>query len=651
MADPAQEPADDAASPEDDAAFDEGGVIGQYRLVERLGEGGFGVVYLAEQHVPMQRLVALKLLKLGLDTSQVVARFEVERQALALLDHPGIARFYDAGTTPTGRPYFVMEYVRGTRIERHADRRRLSIEERLHLFLQVCEAIEYAHQKGIIHRDLKPSNVLVSELDGRPAPKIIDFGIAKAVHQRLTDKTLYTERGQLIGTPGYMSPEQAALTGLDLDTRTDVYSLGVLLYELLAGSPPFDPSAFASGGAAEVQRVIREVDPPRPSTRIRDAAAVDEIARQRQSDPRALARVLRGELDWIVMKALEKDRTRRYGSVADLAADITRHLNDQPVSAGPPSRWYLVKKFVRRNRTLVAAAALIALALLLSVAGTGIALIRERQAVRQATAAAHKAREVSGFLHAMLSRLDPYASTGRDVLVHEVLDDAAARIGSFASQPDVEAALALTLGTSYRVLGDLPKARAQLRRALELREALQPRGVESADVMLELALLERDSGELDAAQRTATEALEIMRGGYGPEGERVALALDTLGEILFAARKLPEAEARFREALAIAGSPANAERNLEASILLDLALVQEALGRPLDAQATAESARARARGPRGQSLVAKINELLARLPQRPHRDSRQRRRRSAISRSKPSSVGRYHCFSRRSSGR
>jgi serine/threonine protein kinase len=617
MADPAQESADDAASPEDDVAFDEGGVIAQYRLVERLGEGGFGVVYLAEQHVPMQRLVALKLLKLGLDTSQVVARFEVERQALALLDHPGIARFYDAGTTPSGRPYFVMEYVRGTRIERHADRRRLSIKERLHLFLQVCEAIEYAHQKGIIHRDLKPSNVLVSELDGRPAPKIIDFGIAKAVHQRLTDKTLYTERGQLIGTPGYMSPEQAALTGLDLDTRTDVYSLGVLLYELLAGSPPFDPSAFASGGAAEVQRVIREVDPPRPSTRIRDGAAADEISRQRQTEPRALARVLRGELDWIVMKALEKDRTRRYGSVADLAADVTRHLNDQPVSAGPPSRWYLVKKFVRRNRTLVAAAALIALALLLSVAGTAIALVRERQAVRQATAAAHKAREVSGFLHTMLSRLDPYASTGRDVLVHEVLDDAAARIGSFASQPDVEAALALTLGTSYRVLGDLPKARSQLRRALELREALQPRGVESADVMLELALLERDSGELDAAQRTASEALEIIRATYGPEGERVALALDTLGEILFSAGKLPEAEARFREALPIAASSTNAERNLEASILLDLALAQEALGHPLDAQATAERARVRARGPRGQSLTARINELLARLPQRP----------------------------------
>ncbi len=344
-----------------------GDQIGPYKLLSRLGEGGMGVVYLAEQTNPVRRRVALKLIKLGMDTKEVIARFESERQALAMMNHPHVARVYDAGATDSGRPYFAMEYVAGVPITEYCDTHRLGIQQRLHLFTQVCEAVQHAHQKGIVHRDIKPSNVQVSIEGDQPIPKVIDFGVAKATSQRLTERTLFTEQGQLIGTPEYMSPEQAEMTGLNVDTRTDIYSLGVLLFELLTGAMPFDPTMLRQAAFGEIQRIIREEEPSKPSTRLSslgDESATN--AQKRRADPRSLIRDLRGDLDWITMKAIEKDRTRRYATASEFAADVERHLNDLPVLAGPPTVAYRLAKFARRHRAAVTAIAGVAAVLVVA---------------------------------------------------------------------------------------------------------------------------------------------------------------------------------------------------------------------------------------------------------------------------------------------
>lgn len=351
--------------------------IGPYQILDELGEGGMGIVYLAEQEKPLHRRVALKVIKLGMDTKHVIARFETEREALALMNHPNVARVFDAGATDDGRPYFAMEHVPGIRITEYCDLHCLSTDERLHLFIDICNAIQHAHQKGIIHRDMKPSNVLVTVQDDKPVVKIIDFGVAKAVQQCLSEHTLFTEQGQLIGTPGYISPEQAEMTALDIDTRTDIYSLGVLLYELLVGARPFDDKVLRQAGLADIQRIIREVDPPKPSTRLSSLGADSTVvAHKRHTEPRTLARELRGDLDWIVMKCLEKDRTRRYATANGLALEIRRHLNHEPVLAGPPKVSYRVSKFVRRNRTGVVVAAV----LLAAVTAAGYFYWTARQA-------------------------------------------------------------------------------------------------------------------------------------------------------------------------------------------------------------------------------------------------------------------------------
>ncbi len=355
-------------------------IAGRYKLLEEIGEGGMGTVWAAEQTAPVRRKVALKLIKAGMDSRAVLARFEAERQALALMDHPNIAKVLDGGLTDSGRPFFVMEYVKGVPITEYCDATRLSVEERLNLFIQVCSALQHAHQKGIIHRDLKPSNILVAPYDDKPVPKVIDFGLAKAMHHSLTEKTLYTAHETVLGTPLYMSPEQAQLNNLDVDTRSDIYSLGVLLYELLTGTTPIERQRFKEAAWDEVRRMIREEEPPRPSTRLSSTDTLPSLATFRHTEPAKLKKLVRGELDWIVMKALEKDRTRRYETANGLARDIQRYLDDEVVEARPPSTGYRIGKFVRRHRAQAIAAGLVMSALLAGIAGTTWGLVREARA-------------------------------------------------------------------------------------------------------------------------------------------------------------------------------------------------------------------------------------------------------------------------------
>jgi len=389
-----------------------GQTLGRYKLLERVGEGGCGVVYVAEQTEPVRRRVALKVIKLGMDTKQVVARFEAERQALAMMDHPNIAKVLDAGTTDVGRPYFVMELVRGIKITDYCDQANLTTKERLDLFIKVCQAIQHAHQKGIIHRDIKPSNILVTLHDGVPVPKVIDFGIAKATEGRLTDNTVYTQLHQFIGTPAYMSPEQAEMSGLDIDTRSDIYSLGVLLYELLAGSTPFDAKELMSLGIDAMRKTIREKEPQRPSTRLATLGAdqLTTTAKRRSADTSKLLHQLKGDLDWIVMKCLEKDRQRRYDTANGLAADLKRHLNNEPVVARPPSTAYRLQKMVRRNKVATVGVASVALALVLGLGLATAALVRERAARQREQVAQQRERTqsvradtVTTFIDALLS--------------------------------------------------------------------------------------------------------------------------------------------------------------------------------------------------------------------------------------------------------
>jgi len=366
-----------------------GDTIGRYKLREKLGEGGCGAVYVAEQTEPVRRRVALKIIKLGMDTRSVIARFEAERQALALMDHPNIAKVLDAGATEAGRPYFVMELVRGIRITDYCDQNHLGTSARLQLFIQVCHAIQHAHQKGVIHRDIKPSNILVTLHDGVPVPKVIDFGIAKATEGRLSDLTVYTELHQFIGTPAYMSPEQAEMSGLDIDTRCDIYSLGVLLYELLTGRTPFDPQELVQSGLDQMRRTIREQEPLRPSTRLSTMLDADltSVAKRHGAEPPKLIHLIRGDLDWIVMKALEKDRSRRFETANALAADVHRFLSNEAVEARPPSNYYRFQKLVRRNKTVFAAGAAVLAALVLGLGLSLYLFIQEKAALRRAVAA------------------------------------------------------------------------------------------------------------------------------------------------------------------------------------------------------------------------------------------------------------------------
>jgi serine/threonine protein kinase/tetratricopeptide (TPR) repeat protein len=536
-----------------------GTIIGPYKLLQVIGEGGFGVVYMAEQEEPVRRRVALKIIKLGMDTRQVIARFEAERQALALMEHPNIARVLDAGATETGRPYFVMELVKGVPITEYCDSNRLSTHERLDLFREVCAAVQHAHQKGIIHRDVKPSNVLVTLHDGKPVPRVIDFGIAKATHQRLTERTLFTEYGQFIGTPAYMSPEQAEMSGLDVDTRSDVYSLGVLLYELLTGTTPFDVEALRRAGYGEIQRIIRDVDPPKPSTRLSTLGGVlTDIAKHRKIDPSGLTRLVRGELDWIVMKALEKARSRRYGSPSELAEDIARHLQHEPVTAGPPNAVYRARKFVRRHRTFVGFVSVVFLlfagwALSMTIQSGRIAEERDRanREAEKAMGEAATAERVSEFLVDLFGATNPRETRGETVTAKEILDEGAVRIDrDLVSEPLIQAQLMSTMGRAYGRLGLYEVAESMLDRALRIQtDVLGDEDQNTLGTKSGLAGLYLGTGRQDEAEQLFVEVLETNRRAFGDEHKGIIPGIVNVGLVRRAQGRVEEAETLFREAL------------------------------------------------------------------------------------------------------
>jgi len=545
-----------------------GDQIGRYKLLQQIGEGGCGVVYMAEQHQPVRRRVALKVIKLGMDTKSVIARFEAERQALAMMDHPNIAKVFDGGATEAGRPYFVMELVRGLKITDYCDEKKLSTRERLDLFMQVCQAIQHAHQKGIIHRDIKPSNVLVTVNDGVPVPKVIDFGIAKATSgQQLTDKTVFTAFEQFIGTPAYMSPEQAVMTSLDIDTRSDIYALGVLLYELLTGRTPFDTEELLAIGLDEMRRTIREKEPSRPSTRLSTMPdnELSTAAQRRGLDAPKLVSELRGDLDWIVMKALEKYRARRYETANGLALDIQRHLRNEPVLACPPSTLYRLQKLARRNQLAFVAASAVGISLVAGLAVSTVLYVSAKQerdeAVKQKQRAdeqAAVAQAVNEFLQDDLLKQagsTQQANTGfqpqPDLTVKEALRRASQRVGQrFATQPAVEFQIQDTLGEAFLAVGDWKMAIAHLERALAIRKAMAgPDDAALLDNMRHLAAAYSQSGQLTNAIELSKEALKLTKATLGADHPDTLRSMGNLAGVYGEAGRLSEEVALCQETL------------------------------------------------------------------------------------------------------
>lgn len=575
--------------------------IGPYRIIRLLGEGGMGSVFLAEQHAPVHRQVALKIVKLGMDTRQTIARFNLERETLAMMSHSGVARVYDAGVSEQGHPYFVMEYVDGSPITTYCDRHQLSTNERLQLFVQVCRAVQHAHQKGVIHRDIKPSNVLIAEEDGRPIPKVIDFGIAKATQRNLTEQTLFTEQGQFIGTPGYMSPEQAGWNAQDIDTRADVYALGVLLYELLVGTRPFDDRMLRRAGLAEMQRIICEIDPPKPSTRFSEMGEVaTQIATWRRCERRTLCRMLRADLDWVVMKCLEKDRGRRYDAANDLAMDVERFLQNEPVMAGPPSASYRLRKLVRRHRLAVAAllSIVIALTLGLGAALWGMAVARQQQVRAESARLAEEERsreleQVVAFQEEQLAGIDVPAmgiqlrDQLREALRHvkfqefidpselqkigESLIDQADLTGTvlslldshiferalsaidkqFITQPVVRAQLLQATARTARRLGLLDRAVAPQRSAWAIRrDSLDSDDEQTLRSANEMSLLLQQQGSSEEALSLFTETLATQRRVLGDHHPDTLNTIHNLGALLREMGRYDESEDLLREALA-----------------------------------------------------------------------------------------------------
>jgi len=553
-------------------AEEKSGRVGRYRLLEKIGEGGCGVVYRAEQDEPVRREVALKIIKAGMDTREVIARFEAERQALAMMDHPGIARVIDAGQTDSGRPYFVMELVRGTKITEYCDRHALPTRVRLTLFVQVCQAIQHAHQKGVIHRDIKPSNILVTtSAEGVPHPVVIDFGVAKAtVNVRLTDKTLFTAVDMLIGTPTYMSPEQATGSGADVDTRSDIYSLGVLLYELLTGATPFDAGELLQLGIEEVRRAIREHEPPQPSARLgrMTGDTLVGVARRRKAEPQTLVRSVRGDLDWIVMKALEKDRARRYATANGFAEDVRRYLSDETVSARPASVGYRLQKTVSRHKLLFSMVGTIVLLMVVGLVMISTSLAQERRARREADAArqqadadkaraqaeAAKSQQVTQFLEDLLQGVGPSVALGRDTrMLREILDNTVARLDAeLGDQPEVVAHLQHRIGRVYLELRALGEAEAMQRAAIAAHRKLGGRYTqEVADALHDLARVLMKQRKPREAKPLLEEAIAIYRDLHGARHIDVAQATALLASSLMLDGNDAGAETLGKEAVAI----------------------------------------------------------------------------------------------------
>ncbi len=539
-----------------------GTMIGPYKLLQQIGEGGMGTVFMAEQAAPIRRKVALKVIKPGMDSGQVVARFETERQALAMMDHVNIARVIDGGTTENGRPFFVMELVHGVPITKYCDDNHLTPRQRLELFVPVCQAIQHAHQKGIIHRDIKPSNVMVTLYDGKPVPKVIDFGVAKATEQKLTERTLFTQYGTLVGTLEYMSPEQAEMSALGVDTRSDIYSLGVLLYELLTGSTPLTHKRIKAAAYGEILRIIKEEEPPKPSTRLSDSGeALASISANRQMEPAKLTKLVRGELDWIVMKTLEKDRNRRYATANALAADVQRHLADEPVEACPPSAGYRFRKFARRNKKVLAAAGAFAVLLMaatvISIGLASWALQERNRADEQKHVAETKENEakersdetkavldfVENQVFAAARPLEQEGGLGRDVTLRGAVESALPRVeGSFPDQPLIEARLLTTLGTSFLYLGDAKTAEKLFLRARELRTVrLGPHDAETLKSMSSLGRCLFVMGRYGEALQLQEETLRIQEAKLGPDHPDTLKTMGDLAGTYGALARIPEA--------------------------------------------------------------------------------------------------------------